>query len=88
MDGYGQQQERSAADKAGSEGRAVGLCPSVSSVSLCFIASPLQYSTPHSIRHKILCNLFHLFPLYGVEAGGLLAKAVWRKEANMDKARR
>lgn len=43
---------------------------------------------PHSIPHKISCNLSRLFPLYGVEAGGLPAKVAWPNEANMDNARR
>ena len=44
-------------------------------VTSYFIAPP-----HHSIPQKILCNLSHRFPLYWVEAGGLAAKAVQRKE--------
>ena len=36
----------------------------------------------------IPCNLSRRFPLYGVEAGGLPAKAAQRKELNVDKAHR
>jgi hypothetical protein len=39
---------------------------------------PLRFFT-------IPCNLTPRFPLYGVEAGGLPAKATRRKEAKMDK---
>ena len=51
-------------------------------------ASPQHSITPllhHSIPHESLCNLSRRFPLYGVEAGGLPAKAVERKELNVNK---
>ena len=47
--------------------------------------SSARYPTFHAIPHKILCNLSRLFPLYGVEAGGLPAKAAQRNELNVDK---
>jgi len=39
----------------------------------------------YSIPQQIPCNLSRRFPLYGVKAGGLPAKAAQRKEANVDK---
>jgi hypothetical protein len=42
------------------------------------IAPPRPFST-------VSCNLSRRFPLYGVEAGGLPAKAAQRKELNVDK---
>ena len=44
-------------------------------------APPLLYSIPREIP----CNLSRRFPLYGVEAGGLPAKAAQRKELNVNK---
>ena len=51
------------------------------------VASPHHSTTPilhYSFPHKILCNLPRRFPLYGVEAGGLPAKAARRKELNVN----
>ena len=45
-------------------------------------------STPLLDFFTIPCNLSRRFPLYGVEAGGLPAKAAQRKELNVDKAHR
>ena len=59
--------------------RAGGLFFSVSSVTSCFIAPALH--PPREIPR----NLFRRFPLCGVEAGSLPAKAAQRKEANVDK---
>src|ERR1039458_9055280 len=46
------------------------------------VGSPQHTTTPiihYSIPHEILCNLSLRFPLYGVEAGGLPAKAArWK----------
>jgi hypothetical protein len=39
----------------------------------------------YPIPQEIPCNLCPRFPLYGVEADGLPAKAAQRKELNMDK---
>jgi hypothetical protein len=44
-------------------------------------APPLHYSIPLEIP----CNLSRRFPLYGVEAGGLPAKAAQRKELIVNK---
>jgi hypothetical protein len=38
----------------------------------------------YSIPQEISCNLSRRFPLYGVEAGGLPAKAAQWKEVNAD----
>jgi hypothetical protein len=46
----------------------------------CSTTPLLHYSIPQ----KIPCNLSPRFPLYGVEAGGLRAKAAQRKEVNVD----
>ena len=51
------------------------------------VASPQHSITPllhFSIHRKIPCNLSRHFPLYGVMAGGLPAKAVERKELNVN----
>ena len=54
--------------------------------------SSSQHSTipllHYSIPREIPCNVSRRFPLYGVEAGGLPAKAAQRKELNVDKAHR
>ena len=49
------------------------------------VASPCHSTTPALHFSTIPCNLCRRFPLYGVEAGGLPAKATRRKEAKMDK---
>ena len=50
---------------------------------------PLHHSTTpplhHSIPHEIPCNLSRRFPLDGVEAGSLPAKAAQRKELIVNK---
>ena len=47
---------------------------------------PLQHSiAPPLLFSKIPCNLCRRFPLYGVEAGGLPAKAAEQKQLNVDK---
>src|ERR1019366_2175525 len=54
---------------------------------LCYLLSH-RPSTPllhYSIPHEVPCNLSRRFPLYGVEADGLPAKAAQRKAANVDK---
>jgi len=51
------------------------------------VASPQHSTTPllhYSIPQEISCNFSRRFPLYGVEADGLPAKAEQRKAVNVD----
>jgi len=77
-----QQHERNGRDKAWSKARAGGLLCSVSSATSCLIA-PTTPSLHYSIPHEIPRNLSRRFPLYGVEASGLPAKAIERNGLNV-----
>ena len=55
------------------------------SVPVPFLHHSTTPSFPYAIAREISCNPWPPFPLYGVEAGTLPAKAAQQKEANVDK---
>ena len=88
--GMGSNTSAAAGPRPGAKSGQGDFFPRFRLLSAAPLLHPLHYSITAPPLHffTIPCNLSSHFPLYGVEAGGLPAKAMQRKKLNVDKDRK